>query len=344
MMKFGMGTRPWAGLDVGTHSVKLVALQPGATRGRYAEATIPRALAGDEPPAPAILAGLIDDCMTRIEETPRSFRGISIGVSGPDVIVKPVTLPWMDDGEIAGALGFEARKHVPFDLSTLVLDHQVLTRHAPEKRLDVLLATVSQQRLERAIAPLRELGVEADIVDAAPLALSNALTQSQPRDNDQEGHVLLDAGHRGSWLTFRHRGLPFFARRLDWGGHALTQAIASATGGSLERAESWKLDAGALLTQESAEATAARASVAKLADEVRRSLAFYGTVAALPSSMSLHVSGGSARLAGFTEVLGERLGLPTLPFSPLDSVDRGVRIQAGGPQYALAYGLALRAV
>ena len=48
----------------------------------------------------------------------------------------------------------------------------------------------------------------ADIVDAAPLALSNALTQSQPRDNDQEGHVLLDAGHRGSWLTFRHRGLP----------------------------------------------------------------------------------------------------------------------------------------
>lgn len=344
MMKFGMGTRPWAGLDIGTHSVKLVALQPGATRGRYAEASIPRALAGDEPPAPAILAGLIDDCMTRIEESPRSFRGISIGVSGPDVIVKPVALPWMDDAEIAGALKFEARKHVPFDLSTLVLDHQVLTRHAPEKRLEVLMATVAQQRLERAIAPLRELGVEADIVDAAPLALSNALGQIQSRDVENEGHVLLDAGHRGSWLTFRHKGLPYFARRLDWGGHTLTQAIANATTGSLERAEGWKLDAGASLQQDAPEAVAAREAIAKLADEVRRSLAFYGTLAPLPASVTLHVSGGSARLAGFTEVLGERLGLPTFTFSPLDTVDRGVRIQAGGPQYALAYGLALRAV
>lgn len=344
MMKFGMGTRPWAGLDIGTHSVKLVALQPGATRGRYAEASIPRALANDEPPAPAILAGLIDDCMTRIKESPRSFRGISIGVSGPDVIVKPIALPWMDDAEVAGALKFEARKHVPFELNTLVLDHQVLARNAPERKLDVLLATVSQQRLERAIAPLRELGVEADIVDAAPLALSNAMAQSLPRESDAEGHVLLDAGHRGSWLTFRHKGLPYFARRLDWGGHMLTQAIATATGGSNERADGWKLDAGATLMQDSPEASAARDAVARLADEVRRSLAFYGTVAALPPALTLHVSGGSARLAGFTELLGERLGLPTSAFSPLDSLDRGVRIQAGGPQYALAFGLALRAV
>ncbi len=344
MMKFGMGARPWAGLDIGTHSVKLVALQPGATRGRYAEAAIPRALAGDEPPAPAILAGLIDDCMTRIEESPRSFRGISIGVSGPDVIVKPVTLPWMDDAEIAGALKFEARKHVPFDPATLVLDHQVLLRNAPERKLEVLLATVSQARLDRAIAPLRELGVEADIVDAAPLALCNALSQLQPRDSENEGHVLLDAGHRGAWLTFRHKNLPFFARRLDWGGHMLTQAIAAASGGAIDRAEGWKLDAGASLQQDGPEATAARDAIAKLADEVRRSLAFYSTIAPLPAAVSLHVSGGSARLSGFTELLGERLGLPTHTFSPLDTVDRGVRIQAGGPQYALAYGLALRAV
>src|SRR5882672_8765430 len=174
-MKLGVGTRPWAGLDIGAYSVKLVALQPGAARGRYAEAAIPRALAGDEPPAPAILAGLIDDCMTRIDLAPRAFGGISIGVTGPDVIVKQLSLPIMDEAEIAGALRFEARKHLPFDIQTLVLDHQVLGRNTAERRLDVLLATVSQQRLDRSLAPLRELGVEAAIVDAAPLALANAI-------------------------------------------------------------------------------------------------------------------------------------------------------------------------
>ncbi|MEQ1832559.1 MAG: pilus assembly protein PilM [Candidatus Eisenbacteria bacterium] len=339
-----MGTRPWAGLDIGTHSVKLVALQPGSTRGRYAEAAIPRALSGDEPPAPAILAGLIDDCMTRIQESPRSFRGISIGVSGPDVIVKQLTLPLMDEAEIAGALRFEARKHLPYDVATLVLDHQVLVRSPAERRLDVLLATVAQQRLDRALAPLRELGIEADIVDAAPLALSNSLSQSLPKDlSADEGHVLLDLGHRGSWLTLRHKGLPYFSRRLDWGGQALTQAIAAATAGSLERADAWKLDAGASLAQDGPESLAARDAVAALGEEVRRSLAFYGTLAPLPGALVLHVSGGTARLAGLTERLGEVLGVSARTFSPLDSHDRGVRIQAGGPQYAQAHGLALRA-
>jgi len=155
-MRLGMGAAPWAGLDIGAYSVKLVALQPGAARSRYAEAVIPRALANDEAPAPAIIAGLIDDCMSRIEQSPRGFRGITVGVSGPDVIVKQITLPFMDESEIAGALRYEARKHLPFDVDTLVLDHQVLGRNVGERRLDVLLATVSQQRLDRALAPLRE--------------------------------------------------------------------------------------------------------------------------------------------------------------------------------------------
>ena len=344
MIKLGMGARPWAGLDIGTHSVKLVALQPGSSRGRYAEAAIPRALAGDEPPAPAILAGLIDDCMTRIQESPRSFRGISIGVSGPDVIVKQLSLPLMDDAEIAGALRFEARKHLPFDLTTMVLDHQVLARLSSERRIDVLLATVSQQRLERCLAPLRELGVEADIVDAAPLALANALAQSLPRDSSaDEGHALLDVGHRDTWLSLRLKGLPYFSRRLDWGGHLLTQAIATVHGGSLERADAWKLDGGASLTNDGPESAAARDAVGSLGEEVRRSLAYYGTLAPLPAALTMHVTGGTARLTGFAERIGEVLGIPTRTFSPFDSNDRGVLIQAGGPQYAQAFGLALRA-
>jgi Tfp pilus assembly PilM family ATPase len=58
---------------------------------------------------------------------------------------------------------------------------------------------------------------------------------------------------------------------------------------------------------------------------------------------SLHVSGGVARLAGLPEALGESLALPVTTFSPLDTNERGARIHAGGPQYAQAYGLALRA-
>jgi type IV pilus assembly protein PilM len=344
-MRLGMGSGVWAGLDIGTYSVKLVTLHPGGSRARYAEAVIPRGLASDEPAAPAMLAGLIDDCMSRTDQSPRSFRGISVGVSGPDVIVKQLSLPFMDEAEIPGALRFEARKHLPFDIDTLVLDHQVLGRNTAERKLEVLLATVSQARLDRALAPLRELGVEAGIVDAAPLALANALAQAATRDivDDSDVRLLLDVGHRESWLALRHEGHPLFTRRLDWGGAKLTDAVAAATGSSVDRAEGWKLDAGASLAQPGAEAAAARAMVESLGEELRRSFAFYRTFAELPETLTLHLTGGTARLAGLPERLSEIAGVTVTPFSPLDVLERGARIPAGGPQYAQAYGLALRA-
>lgn len=342
-MKLGMRARPWAGLDIGSYSVKLVALSTGGRGFRCAEAIVPRAAAGEEQ-APKVIAGLIEECMTRVDLGPRGFRGISVGVSGPDVIVKQLTLPLMDESEIANALRFEARKHVPFDVQSMVLDHQVLARHATERKLDILLAAVTQQRLDRALAPLRELGVEADIVDASPLALSNALGVATRDDLPAgEPQLLLDLGHHGSWLTLRQSAQPFFARRLEWGGAQLTRALAGTLGVSLERADAWKLDAAASLANGSHEAAAARNTVDELAGEVRRSLAFYGTLAHLPERMSLRVSGGTTRLAGLSARLAEGLGLPVVPFSPLDAFERAARVSIAGPQFVQAYGLALRA-
>ena len=344
-MRLGVGSGPWAGLDIGSYSVKLVTLQPGGTRCRFAEAVIPRATASEEPPTPAILAGLIDDCMSRTNQSPRSFRGITVSVSGPDVIVKQVSLPFMDESEIPGALRFEARKHLPFDIESMVLDHQVLGRNTAERKLDVLLATVSQARLDRALAPLRELGVEAGIVDAAPLALANALTQAAERAAVDDGdlRLLLDVGHRESWLSLSQDGHPLFTRRLDWGGERLTAAVAAATGSSLEKAEAWKVDASSSLAQSGPEAAAARAVVESLGEELRRSFAFSRTIAELPDTFMLRLSGGTARLAGLAERLGETVGVPVAAFSPLDATERGARAATGGPQYAHAYGLALRA-
>jgi type IV pilus assembly protein PilM len=344
-MRLGVGSGPWAGLDIGSYSVKLVTLQPGGTRCRFAEAVIPRATASEEPPTSAILAGLIEECMSRTDQSPRGFRGISVSVSGPDVIVKQIALPFMDEAEVPGALRYEARKHLPFDIESMVLDHQVLARNPTERRLDVLLATVSQARLDRALAPLRELGVEAGIVDAAPLALANALAQAAVKDvvDDADVRLLLDVGHRESWLSLCHQGHPLFARRLDWGGARLTEAVAAATGCTFERAEAWKLDAGASLTHAGPEATAARGVVESLGEELRRSFAFYRTFAELPDTFKIRLSGGTARLPGLAERLGEILGVTVSAFSPLDALDRGPRIQPGGPQYTQAFGLALRA-
>ena len=348
-MNIGLRARPWAGLDVGEYSVKLLAMQPGVSGVRHFVSEIPlKRPAPDAVLSPDAMARLLGECISLAGLSVRSFRGITLGVSGSDVIVKQVSLPLMDESEIPGALRFEARKHLPFDPQGCVLDYQLLGRYPSEKRLDILLAAVPQARLDRLLAPLQLLGVDADIVDAAPLALTNALARGAGRDT--EARVLLDFGHTSSWLTLYQRGAPFFSRRLDFGGSTLTQVIASVTRVPLEEAEEWKLEAGAddpsmRAGPDSAEMIAVNKGLQLVAEELRRSFAFYRTLAPLPDPFSLWISGSTARLPGLAAQLSMMLDIPTIVFNPLDTLGAEFRDAAppGGPQFAQAYGLALRA-
>jgi type IV pilus assembly protein PilM len=345
-MKVGLNARPWVGLDIGEYSVKLVSLRQGVGGMRPCAGELPLPVAiGDA--NPEALARMLGECFARAGQSARSLRGLTLGLSGADVIVKQVSLPLMDDDEIPGALRFEARKHLPFDPQTCVIDYQLLGRVPSEKRLDILLAAVPQARLDRALAPLKAIGIDPDIVDAAPLALTNAISHSAEREN--EARVAIDFGHNGSWLTLFQRGAPYFARRLEFGGASVTRAIATALRVPFEEAEEWKLEAGAddpsiRVDPDSAEMQAAREALRGLAEEMRRSFAYYRTMAPLPDPFTLWLSGNTARLPGIAGELSAMLEIPTFVFDPLESAPPDARadLPAGGPQFAQAYGLALR--
>ena len=347
-MRAGIRSRPWAGLDVGSYSVKLLA----ALGNRYwlAETPLPaNGHAPDEPPEPEEVANAIAACMSSAGLSPRSFRGISMGISGPDVIVKQISLPLLDDSEVGPALRFEARKHIPFDPQTMVLDYQIVGRWTTERKIDILLAAVSTEHVERHLEPMRLLGVEVDILDAAPLALTNASAHGPSLPTDP--HVLLDIGHTASHLTLYQRGQPFFSRRLDFGGRSITRAIAAGARIPFDEAEEWKLAAGAERTGlridwDSRELEAVSDCLrSELVEELRRSFVFYRTQGRLPEPLRISVSGGSARLPGLYARLGELLGEPALLFDPLEGFagqPKGGTRPATAPQFAQALGLMAR--
>uniref|UniRef100_A0A832I457 Type IV pilus assembly protein PilM n=1 Tax=Eiseniibacteriota bacterium TaxID=2212470 RepID=A0A832I457_UNCEI len=345
-MRASLRSRPWAGLDIGQYSVKLLALQPGVGGARHwlAEVPLPPAPRPDTAPAHDAVARAVAAAFQQAGLPMRGLRGLALGIAGADVFIKQIHLPLLADDEIGPALRFEARKHLPFDPQTMVIDWQVIGRYPGDRRLEVLLAAVAQDRLARALEPLAALGIEADIVDAAPLALTNAL--SHGREAEREAHCLLDIGHTASHLTLWQRGEPYFSRRLDVGGRTLTQAIADATRVPFEEAEEWKLAAGSdqpgfRVDWSSPEMSALLEGLKRhLVDDLLRSLAFYRTIGRLPDPMKMWISGGTARLPGLAARLSDLLGFPVLLFDPLERHD-GVPPGAG-PQFAQAYGLALR--
>src|SRR5438046_1010820 len=148
-MRAGFRARPWVGLDVGSYSVKLLATHGPGLGGhhRMAEVHLP-ASEGNGPPSADEVARAIAEAFASAGLSTRHLRGVTMGISGSDVILKQISLPLIEDGEVRGALRFEARKHLPFDPQAMVIDYQVLGRYLSEKRLDVLLAAVSQAHLD----------------------------------------------------------------------------------------------------------------------------------------------------------------------------------------------------
>ncbi len=347
-MRASLVARPWAGLDLGAFSVKLLALQPGVGTPRVAaaEAFYP-STQRDDGPGPDAVAQAVAQCAERAGVSLRGVRGLTLGISGPDIIVKQIQLPLMDEAEVGSALRFEARKHLPFDPATMVIDYQVLGRYVSERRIEILLAAVTREHLDRQLALLARLDLAPDIVDAAPLALANAALHGT--GSDRSARLLLDIGHASSHLTLYQRGEPFFSRRFEFGGRHLTQAIAEQLEVPFGEAEEWKLAAGSdepgfRVEWSSRELQAVRQALERdLVDEVRRSLAFYRTLGHLPESLRLQLSGATARLPGLAERLGEMLGLPASVFDPFADLGGAARARiAGGPQFAQAFGLALR--
>ncbi len=346
MIRAGIGSRPWVGLDLGTYSVKAVAGHVAVGGTRYRAAEIPLMGLDDQPdrqPPADLVARAISDALAQLELSPRAARGVSVSVSGPDVIVKQISLPLLDESEVGPALRFEARKHLPFDPQTMVIDFQILGRYPSERKLDVLLAAVARDHLERHLEPLRLLDIEPGVVDAAPLALANAVANDPVPGEDV--HVLLDVGNNSSHLTIYQRGQPFFARRFDYGGRHLTRAVAADGRIPFAEAEEWKLaiggdQPGLRVDWEAPEFQAIQEGLRRdLVDELLRSFAFYRTQAPLPTLPRLWVSGGSARLPGLSNRLADMLNVPVLLFDPL----HGDSSRASGPQFAQAYGLTLRA-
>src|SRR5262249_6919423 len=135
------------------------------------------------------------------------------------------------------------------------------------------------------------------------------------------------------------------ARRFDFGGQNVSRAIAADSKIPFAEAEEWKLAVGGdqpglRVNWEAPEMQAIQESLRRdLVDELLRSFAFYRTQAHLPSIPRLWISGGTARLPGLSNRLGEMLNVPVLLFDPLNG-DSG---QGGGLQFAQAFGLSLRA-
>jgi type IV pilus assembly protein PilM len=274
-------------------------------------------------------------------------------ISGQSVFTRFVKLPALQDDNIEQLVTFEAQQHVPFPLSEVVWDYELI-EGAGEK--EVVIVAIKADALDEINAAVNDSGLGTAEVDVAPMAIYNSFRASY--GNPEEPILLIDIGAKTSNLLYIE-GRRFFTRSIAIGGAAVTAAIAKEYGISFMEAEHQKISNGLVAlggghTEQMDESVAALAMVirnalTRLPAEIARTTNYYRSQHSGSAPRRILLAGGGANLPYTLEFFQEKLNLPVEYFNPVSNVALGKGVDAAviqreGHLMGELVGLGLRGV
>ena len=344
-----VGRKPLlTGLDIGSHSIKLVRLK--ARSGGYQLVNF-----GIMPlPARAVVDHTIldeDSVVTAIRNLIRmekiSAGDAAVALSGQAVLTKTLRLPRMRDRELAEAMQWEAEQHIPFDMADVNLDFRILpSGNATSGQMDVLLVAARKTTVADRTGLLSAAGLRPVVVDIDAFAVANAFEAAHGLA--EVPIALVDIGASTMNVSIVANGVTLFQRAVATGGDRYTSAVQNAFGVDHEEAEALKMGHGHLdAAHRETLLDVLAVGSAEIGDEIQRSFDLFRASTNRRVGRAV-ISGGCARLKGLALFLGTHLGLPVSVENPFDRIycddsqfDTAY-LQDMAPLAAVATGLALR--
>jgi type IV pilus assembly protein PilM len=338
------------GLDIGSSAVKAVVLRRG--RGGWAlvaagEAPIPEGSLQD---GAAAEPTVVSEAVSGLLDSLRLKRArVSAALSGHAVIVKRLSLPAMSQAELNEAIPWEAEQYIPFDLSEVQLDYQVVggDGDATRNSLDVLLVAAKRDRIDDRAAVISQTGRKAVVLDIEAFALANAYTMNYPERSDALT-VLVHVGQGVTIVCLLQHGEPVFTRDISIGGQIHLESVLREFGPSgIDELSAKRILHGQFPPDLSADQVAAvlREASAQLVLEVRKTVDFYRATAPIEKINRIVLSGGAYQAVGLVDLLAGEFDAPVDVFDPFRRVTRpgrAIGADVAGPAYAVAVGLAMR--
>jgi type IV pilus assembly protein PilM len=349
-MALGAAFRPpTVGLDIGSSAVKAVVLRRG--RGGWSlvsagESPLPEGSVHDgaaaEPTA-------VSDAVSELFGSMKIRRArVAAALAGHAVIVKRLSLPAMSQAELAEAIPWEAEQYIPFDLSDVQLDYQVVAGgDASSQSLDVLLVAAKRDRIDDRTSVILQAGRRPVVLDIEAFALANAYQMNYPERSDALT-ALIHVGRTLTIVCLLENGEPVFTRDISIGGQIHIDALLRDLGAlGLDALAAKRILHGQFPPDVSADqvATVLRDASAQLVLEVRKTIDFYRATAPVEKLSRVIVSGGGYQAVGLVDLLATEFGAPVDVFDPFRRVARSSRsigADLTGPSYAVAVGLAMR--
>ena len=341
------------GIDIGTHSVKVVHLKrlhEGFKLLNYEiRPTVPQGV--EYIPSdlrPDRYAPVLVEIFKTLRINPKKVQHLVTSVGGDNTSIKQIKTIFLPDDELESALFFEAKKHIPISGTDMILDYQVLSVEEKTNNMNILLAATSKELLNEHTSTLVSAGLTPNIVDIDSLAVANSFALNA---FVEEGvYVLLNLGAHRTNMVIWGPEARFFARDIPYGGYHFTRDIMRKRQMEFAEADEYKLKWGLLDDPSISESKtismldiSEKSTEDAIVEEIRRSLRFYVKEAGNSDIRKLYMMGGTAKLKGLQEYIQEKVSIPTDVFMPFINVEMPEKfMDKKDPQLALAIGLAMR--
>jgi len=337
------------GLDIGSSSVKVCQLKE-TKRGYQLSSFSMIPL-----PPEAIVDGsimnataVVDAIRELIASQKIKAKEAAVSVSGVSVILRKINLPVMTLEELEESIQWEAEQYIPFDINDVYIDVAILNEHNDQGQMDVLLVAAKKDMINDYTAVVREAGIEATIVDVDAFALQNAFEVNYDLPVG-ETVALINVGASVVNINVLQSRVSAFTRDISQGGNQYTDEIQKQLNVSYDEAEALKVGGGAdsdAVVPQEVERVMQQVSEA-IANDVQRSLDFYGATAADATINRIYLSGGCAKVPALARAIEAKTGVPVEEFDPFRNIDAGraldpTFLRRHAPMATVAVGLALR--
>jgi type IV pilus assembly protein PilM len=347
MKGFG-GAKNLVGLDIGSSSIKAVEL-------KRTRAGIQVLHVGMEPlSTDVVVDSMIMDSPSVASAISKIFtehniksRLVATSVSGHSVIVKRITVPVMTEQELAERIQVEASQNIPFDISDVNIDYQLLADDVAAANMDVLLVAVKKDKILNYTNVLSMAGKSPAIVDIDVFALQNCYEFNyDPAPGSTV--ALLNLGASVMNINIVKGTTPLFTRDVSVGGHQYTDSLQKELDLSFEDAEALKLGRKVGTVSEDAKAPILQQVTELIVLEIQKTFDFFRATSAGEHIEKIYLAGGSAKVPGLIEALRREFSLPVEFLDPFQRMEYGETgagtelIAQNAGQMAVAVGLALR--
>jgi type IV pilus assembly protein PilM len=277
-------------------------------------------------------------------------NNVAVSIGGYSVIVKKIIVQTMAEEQLQETIHFEAEQYIPFDISDVNLDFQILGEsesNAPNQ-MNVFLVAAKKEMVDDYINLVNLAGLNPCIIDVEAFALQNSFEANY--NLQKENIALIDIGASKTSLNILKDAASVFMRDVSLGCGQINQKIMSLIECSFEEAEQLKYgNKPDRLSPDDLKGIVSSV-VSDWCTEIRRALDFFYSTYPEDRIERIILSGGGAKIAEFRDLLATEASAKVETMNPFQSFPIENKklddeyIKQIAPQAGVCMGLAMRKV